>query len=93
MKRFEIDSRFTWKKLIAPLATAGAFWALAIAAYVGSGQLFALINFGYLGTALGIGLSLYVLLRSTWPMPNRSIRVRCLWLANCVDSEKLSKLS
>lgn len=70
--RFEIDSRFNWKKLIAPLATAGAFWALAIAAYVSSGQLFALINFGYLGTALGLGLSLYALLpKKKKPMGRR----------------------
>ncbi len=59
----KIDNRFTWKKLIAPIVTASAFWTLAIVLYVVSrGQLFALINFGYLGTSLGIGLSLYALL-------------------------------
>lgn len=58
-----IDKNFTWKKLIAPGVTAGAFWTLAIAAYAASsGQISALINFGYLGTALSIGLGLYAVL-------------------------------
>ncbi|MCB8965876.1 MAG: 4Fe-4S binding protein [Ardenticatenaceae bacterium] len=59
-----IDKNFTWKKLIAPVVTAGAFWTLAIVLFVvGEGQqLFVLINFGYLGTALGIGLGLYAVL-------------------------------
>ncbi|MCA9978193.1 MAG: hypothetical protein KC413_20670, partial [Anaerolineales bacterium] len=59
-----IDKNFTWKKLIAPVVTASAFWTLAIVLFVvGEGQqLFVLINFGYLGTALGIGLGLYAIL-------------------------------
>lgn len=57
-----IDKNFTGKKLIVPGVTAVAFWTLAIIAYSASGQLFALINFGYLGTALGIGLGLYAIL-------------------------------
>ena len=60
---FAIDKNFTWKKLIVPGITAGAFWTLAIVSFILSeGQLFALINFGYLGTALGIGLGLYAIL-------------------------------
>jgi ferredoxin len=58
-----IDKNFTWKKLIVPGVTAVAFWTLAIITCTTSrGQIFALINFGYLGTTLGIGLSLYAIL-------------------------------
>lgn len=60
---FAMDRNFTWKKMMAPGVTAVAFWTLAIVSYTASGgQIFALINFGYLGTALGIGLGLYALL-------------------------------
>jgi ferredoxin-type protein NapH len=57
-----VDRDFTWKKLIAPAVVAGAFWALAVALFAASGQVFALVNFGYLGTALGVGLGLYAVL-------------------------------
>ena len=61
--RFAIDRRFTWKRMIVPGVTAVTFWALAVVLYgVSGGQIFALVNFGYLGTALGIGLGLYALL-------------------------------
>jgi ferredoxin-type protein NapH len=60
---FSIDRNFTWKKLLVPVLTAGVFWALAIILFIISGgELFALINFGYLGTALGIGLGLYAVM-------------------------------
>ena len=60
---FTIDKNFTWKKLIVPGVTAVVFWALAVVMYsVSGGQIFALINFGYLGTALGVGLGLYAIL-------------------------------
>jgi ferredoxin-type protein NapH len=58
-----VDRNFTWKKLIVPAVTAGAFWALAVGLFAASGgQIFALVNFGYLGTALGVGLGLYAVL-------------------------------
>lgn len=50
------------KKLIVPLSAAGAFWILAIVGYISSGWWEMLLNFGYLGTALGIGLGLYAFL-------------------------------
>ena len=59
---FQIDKNFRWQKLLVPALTAGAFWTLAIVSFVLSGESFALINFGYLGTALGLGLSLYAIL-------------------------------
>jgi ferredoxin len=58
----KIDENFGWKKLLVPAITAGAFWTLAIVSFALSGQIFALINFGYLGTALGLGLGLYTIL-------------------------------
>ena len=58
-----IDKNFSWQKLIVPVVTAVTFWTLAIVSYTATGgQLFALINFGYLGTSLGIGLGLYAIL-------------------------------
>ncbi|NDJ52442.1 MAG: 4Fe-4S binding protein [Chloroflexi bacterium] len=51
-----------WKKLIVPLGIMAAFWALAIIGYISSGWWEMLLNFGYLGTALGVGLGLYATL-------------------------------
>ena len=59
---FPIDKNVRWKQLIVPGLTAGAFWTLALILYSVTGELFPLINFGYLGTALGIGLGLYAIL-------------------------------
>jgi ferredoxin len=60
---FSIDKNFGWKKLIIPIITAGAFWILAVVSFtLSEGNHFALFNFGYLGTALGIGLGLYAIL-------------------------------
>jgi ferredoxin-type protein NapH len=67
---FPIDKNFSWKKLVVPAATAGIFWTLAILLFtVTEGQLFPLINFGYLGSALFIGLGLYAML----PKPKKPI--------------------
>ncbi|MGF1505701.1 MAG: 4Fe-4S binding protein [Anaerolineae bacterium] len=56
-------SNIPWKKLIVPAATMAAFWALAVVAWQASGSAVeGLLNFGYLGTALGLGLGLYALL-------------------------------
>ncbi|WP_420641297.1 4Fe-4S binding protein [Candidatus Leptofilum sp.] len=64
MRRFTLtlDKQFSWRKLLLPGLTAGTFWTLAIVLYGVTGELFPLINFGYLGTALGIGLGLYAVL-------------------------------
>ena len=59
---FTLDKNFSWNKLLVPCLTAGAFWTLAIALYGVTGELYPLINFGYLGAALGIGLGLYAIL-------------------------------
>lgn len=59
---FKIDKNFSRKKLVMPAITAVIFWALALVLFFATGESFPLINFGYLGTALGIGLSLYAIL-------------------------------
>ena len=50
------------KDLGAPLSLLVAFWALAVLLWQSKGNLFYLLNFGYIGTALAVGLGLYVLL-------------------------------
>jgi len=50
------------KKLRAPLILLVAFWGIAIALWQATGNIFLLFNFGYIGTAVGVGIGLYVLL-------------------------------
>jgi len=57
------DKDFALRKLVLPVLVFTLFWSLAITLFVISdGQLFALVNFGYLGTSLAIGLGLYTIL-------------------------------
>jgi polyferredoxin len=53
---------FQWKNLIVPLVIMLAFWSLAIWGFTASGYIQPLIMFGYIGTALGVGLGLYAML-------------------------------
>lgn len=50
------------KKLIFPLTMLVIFWTLAVVGWRSSKQAFFLINFGYIGTSLGIGFGAYALL-------------------------------
>jgi Pyruvate/2-oxoacid:ferredoxin oxidoreductase delta subunit len=59
---FPVDKNFRLKKLLLPILIATVFWTLAVTLYVMSGELFPLINFGYLGTSLAVGLGLYAIL-------------------------------
>jgi len=54
--------KFTFKKLIIPIIIMVAFWILAIFMWQTSGYIEALLFFGYIGTSLGVGLGLYVVL-------------------------------
>ena len=45
-----------------PLGLLVAFWALAILLWQSKGNIFYLLNFGYIGSALAVGLGLYALL-------------------------------
>jgi ferredoxin-type protein NapH len=50
---------FQFKNLIVPGVVMLAFWGLAVWGFLASGYLQPLIMFGYIGTALGVGLGLY----------------------------------
>lgn len=49
-------------KLRAPIIIFIVFWAIAIVLWQTKGNIFYLFNFGYIGTAVGFGLVLYILL-------------------------------
>ena len=46
------------KKLRAPLIILLSFWAIAIVLWKTTGNIFFLFNFGYIGTAIGVGIGL-----------------------------------
>jgi len=50
------------KKLKIPLLIFSIFWIIAIFLWKTTNNIFYVYNFGYIGTAIGVGLSLYVLL-------------------------------
>ncbi len=52
----------TFRKIAMPLGVFSAFWILSIIGYVATGEIGLLLNFGYLGTAIGVGLGLFALL-------------------------------
>lgn len=45
-----------------PIFLAFIFWSIAVILWQKSGRIFYLINFGYIGTALSLGISIYVTL-------------------------------
>ena len=49
-------------KLRAPIIIFIVFWAIAIVLWQTKGNIFYLLNFGYIGTAVGLGIGLYILL-------------------------------
>lgn len=53
---------FQFKNLIIPLVVMLAFWSLAVWGFLASRYIQPLIMFGYIGTALGVGLGLYAAL-------------------------------
>ena len=50
------------QRIRVPLILLISFWAIAITLWQATGNIFLLFNFGYIGTAIGVGLGLYVLL-------------------------------
>jgi ferredoxin len=50
------------KELRVPIIIFGVFWAIAFILWQTSGKAFYLLNFGYIGTAVGLGIGLYILL-------------------------------
>jgi ferredoxin-type protein NapH len=57
-----MKSELNVKKLIVPIVVILAFWSLAILGFTASGNTFPLIMFGYIGSAVGLGLGLYAML-------------------------------
>ncbi len=57
-------SSFELKNLRAPVILIVSFWTIAIVLWQTKGNIFYLFNFGYIGTAVGIGIGLYVVLPS-----------------------------
>ena len=53
------------KRFLAPASIFLAFWTLAILLWLKSHQLFWIVNFGYIGTAVAVGMSLYLALPKT----------------------------
>lgn len=49
-------------KLRVPLIILLIFWVIAIGLWESSGNIFFLFNFGYIGTAVGVGIGLYIFL-------------------------------
>ena len=54
-----MKNQFTFKNLIVPIVVMLTFWGVAILGFTASGYVRPLIMFGYIGTALGVGLGLY----------------------------------
>ncbi len=48
--------------LRAPIIIFIVFWAIAVVLWQAKGNIFYLFNFGYIGTAVGLGIGLYILL-------------------------------
>jgi polyferredoxin len=62
--KFTKKNAYELKNLRVPLIVFISFWAIAIVLWQTKGNIFFLFNFGYIGTAVGIGIGLYVLLPS-----------------------------
>lgn len=50
------------KRLIAPIVILITFWIVAVVLWQSTGVLFLLFNFGYIGTAVSLGIGLYTVL-------------------------------
>ncbi len=49
------EGKFTFSKLRTPLIMMGIFWVVAIVLWQTTGKIFYILNFGYIGTAIGVG--------------------------------------
>ncbi len=56
------DVTFELKNLITPLIIFLSFWIIAVVLWRSTGNIFLLFNFGYIGTAVGVGIGLYTFL-------------------------------
>jgi polyferredoxin len=55
----ESEDKFKYSELKMPLILMGIFWIIAIVLWQTTGKIFYVFNFGYIGTAIGVGAGLY----------------------------------
>ncbi len=53
------EERFKYSGLRTPLIIMGIFWMISIVLWQTTGKVFYLFNFGYIGTAIGVGGGIY----------------------------------
>ena len=53
---------FKISDLMTPLIIMGIFWVVAVVLWQTTGKIFYILNFRYIGTAIGVGISLYTVL-------------------------------
>ncbi len=58
----KFDNNFNITKLIQPVIIMVVFWVIAVVLWQTTGIIFYLFNFMYIGTAIGVGISLYMAL-------------------------------
>jgi polyferredoxin len=58
----KFDEKFNFGKLIQPVIIMVVFWVIAVVLWQTRGNIFLLFNFVYLGTAIGVGIGLYMAL-------------------------------
>jgi ferredoxin-type protein NapH len=56
------EGKFNYSELRTPLIIMGIFWIVAIVLWQTTGKIFYVFNFGYIGTAIGVGVGMYVVL-------------------------------
>lgn len=56
------NDKFNFKELIPALVILVFFWTIGIIVWQASGENFYIVNFGYIGTSIGIGMGLYTML-------------------------------
>ena len=60
--KFTKENTYEVKNFRVPFIIFLSFWAIAVVLWQTTGKIFFLFNFGYIGTAVGVGIGLYVLL-------------------------------
>jgi hypothetical protein len=56
------EDKLTFSKLRTSFIMMGIFWAVAIVLWQTTDKIFYILNFGYIGTAIGVGAGLYAAL-------------------------------
>jgi len=67
-----IKNQFNLKKISVPLIIMAALWTAGIVLWLTTDKTFYLVNFIYIGTSIGFGISLYILL----PKKKKSILLK-----------------